>query len=194
MKNTFTNIFYLVLFFSFLKIAKSNIFEINPNKTTDSFSTDKSTDSELKQFFQDTKPITTITTTGYLTISTLNRVISYPFSEKALTVKVFYKEGMMMLKDLNDLILWTYKFDEGIIDEVEFLTFINRGTMLAQDSENLRIWPFEEEKLYKKLNLSLSNGNLDISNENNNKIWSYSVKSVQRNDPNFLENVELIRL
>ena len=76
MKNTSNNMFILVVFISLMKVAKLNIFEINPNKNTGSISTDKGADSELKHFCQNTKPITIVTTTGYLTISTLNRVIS----------------------------------------------------------------------------------------------------------------------
>jgi len=175
-----------------MKLAKSNIIQINPNTNTGSIASEKST--ELEQFFENTNPILTVITTGYITISTLNRIISYPFSEKAFTLKVFYNKGFLMIKDQNSLTLWNHKFDLENKEEIEFLTIINRGTLLAIDAENQRIWPFGEEKLYKKLNMSLIKNNIDITDENKNKIWSHSFKSHVQDNFHFLEDVELIRL
>jgi len=205
MKNIFTTTITLIFFISLIKTENLKGFEINPNKLNNNGSISsndnkKNTNDysdDLEQFFQNTKPVTTFTSKGYLTISTLNRVISYPFSEKAFSVKVFYKQGLMMLKDQNNMVLWNYKFDEkNEKEEREILTFINRGNLLAQDAENQRIWPYAEEQLSKKLNISLSFGNLDISDENKHKIWSYCVKSGQvNNDLNFYDGVaELVRV
>lgn len=196
MKNIVTCFILLFVLAIYIKLAESKNFEINPNENISSISRNTYKDSDLELIFKNTKPIISVTSTGYLTISTIgNKVITYPFSQREITVKVFFLNGLLMVKDQNDMILWNHKFiDKEIKDEVEFLTFINRGTMIVKDNENQRIWPYHEEKLYKKMNLSFSNKTLEISDENKNKIWSFPVDSNLQNDQNFLENIELIRL
>lgn len=195
MKNIYTSIILSILYITAIKLANSNLLEINQDLTIGSISSNQlNNESENAEIFKDSKHILTVSTTGYLSISTLNRIISYPFSEKNLSLKIFYKNGYLLIKDQNNLTIWNYKFGQENVNEVEFLTFINRGTFIAQDAKNNRIWPFGKENLYKKLNLNISNSFIYITDENKNKIWSYSSIKDSKHSLHFLEDVELVKL
>ena len=194
---------FLYIFIFCISLAKninSNINEINPNnpdylKNSIAKITEEDCNLDLEKMFKNTNPFITITTTGYLSISTLNKVIVYPFSENALTVNAYYKNKVLLLKDQNSLILWNYKFENKTNEEIKILTFINRGTLLARNEESERIYPFEIEQMTKKLNLNFNNGNFELTDNNNQRIWTYSVNNQPNmNDSSFLEDEELIKL
>jgi hypothetical protein len=140
-------------------------------------------------------PYFTFITTGYLTISTIKNVIIYPFSAKENIINVYYKNGFMLLKDNNDMIIWNYKFDSNEENEINALTFINRGTLIIKDSSNDRIWPFSEENLYKKININYHKGNLNVTKEQNEKLWEKNIEKENNDkDLNLKTQVEYIAI
>jgi len=188
--NTINSLFILFLIsitYSNANDSKNtNLFQINPN---DQSSFPKQEISELEKISnQKTEkiigsdlPYFTFVTTGYLTISTIKNVIIYPFSAKETTINVFFKNGFMLLKDDNNMIIWNYKFDSNEENEIKALTFINRGTLLLKDSSNDRIWPFGEENLNKKININYKKGNLKVTNEKNENLWGNYIESKDKN-------------
>ena len=188
--NTINSLFILFLIsitYSNANDSKNtNLFQINPN---DQSSFPKQEISELEKISnQKTEkiigsdlPYFTFVTTGYLTISTIKNVIIYPFSAKETTINVFFKNGFMLLKDDNNMIIWNYKFDSNEENEIKALTFINRGTLLLKDSSNDRIWPFGEENLNKKIHINYKKGNLKVTNEKNENLWGNYIESKDKN-------------
>ena len=174
-----TAIFFISLFY-ITHASELHPFEINPNDQS-SFPKEEISEVEKKSnetteaIIGSSAPILSFITTGYLTISSIKNVIIYPFSAKEITINVFYKNGYLLMKDNNEMIIWNYKFDLKEKEEIKALTFINRGTLFLKDSSNERIWPFIEEKMNKKININFKQGNLEVTNEQNENLWNYSV-------------------
>lgn len=203
MKNftSLASLIYIFILIAISKCNKNNFLEINPSDE----SSISQKDGYNKRFnlledlnkaddISDMTLLFTVTTTGYLSISTLKPVIVYPFSEKPLKINVFYDDKTLLIKDQNDIALWKFKFDPK--EKYEFLTFINRGTLLARDASEERIWPFTAEELNKKLYLNYLNGVFELTDKDNQIIWAQPLFKAMtfQEDKVPLKDEELIRI
>jgi len=93
-------------------------------------------------------------------------------------LNVYFYNDHIVIKDQNDLIILNYNIDIRTIEEIRFLTFINRGTMILRNSKNERIWPYDQEKLNKKLNkklnLNFNKYEFYITDSQHLRLWTFS--------------------
>jgi len=200
MESMLKKVIYIMFIILFANFTNSQIYKIDPNNigpiSYTSKNIDKKCNFKLENTIVDTSPLMKITTAGYLTISTINRVIVYPYSPNDLTLQLFYKNGFLLIKDQNNLEIWNYKLEIENNEERELLTFINRGNLLARDQNNERIYPYHDEKLNKKINLNFNKGNLELTDENKNKIWSTAIdkQNIYDDEDHFIKREELIKI